>query len=145
MGFLFGLLGFIFLIVGITWSISRLFIVEVPLAVEDNTNATDAISRSWELTKNSVVRIQLVVLIAFLISVPITVIIQIANFIFQVLLGSIYPADSGIFGFLLTIAIFVVSIGSYALMAPFWQGMKAVIYYDLRVRREGFSMEIRDN
>ena len=126
------------------WLISRLFMVELPLGIEENVNATEAIGRSWELTKDSVFRIQSIVFIAFLISLPITAVIQIASLILQGVLGSIYPADSGIFAFVYTVAIFAISIGSYALMSPFWQCIKAVIYYDLRVRREGFGMEIRD-
>ena len=139
------LISFILLIFGMIWLISRLFIVELPLGVEENVNATEAISRSWELTKDSVFRIQSIVFIAFLISLPITAVVQIASFIFQGILGSIYPTDSGIFGLLYGLAIFAISIGSYALMSPFWQSIRAVIYYDLRVRREGFGMEMRDN
>ena len=138
------LVSFILLIFGMIWLVSRLFMVELPLGVEENVNATEAISRSWELTKDSVFRIQSIVFIAFLISLPITAVVQVASFIFQGILGSIYPADSSIFAFLYTVAIFALSIGSYALMSPFWQSIKAVIYYDLRVRREGFGMEIQD-
>ena len=134
----------ILLVFGMIWLISRLFMVELPLGIEENVNATEAIGRSWELTKDSVFRIQSIVFIAFLISLPITAVIQIASLILQGVLGSIYPADSGIFAFVYTVAIFAISIGSYALMSPFWQCIKAVIYYDLRVRREGFGMEIRD-
>ncbi|MDJ0687170.1 MAG: glycerophosphoryl diester phosphodiesterase membrane domain-containing protein [Xenococcaceae cyanobacterium MO_188.B32] len=137
-------IGFILIAIGIIWLFSRLFIVELPLGIEENINATEAISRSWELTKDSVFRIQLIVFIAFLISLPITAVIQIASLILQGILGSIYPTDSGIFAFLYAMAIFAISLGSYALMSPFWQCIKAVIYYDLRVRREGFGMEIRD-
>ena len=138
------LIGLILLVFGMIWLISRLFMVELPLGIEENVNATEAIGRSWELTKDSVFRIQSIVFIAFLISLPITAVIQIASLILQGVLGSIYPADSGIFAFVYTVAIFAISIGSYALMSPFWQCIKAVIYYDLRVRREGFGMEIRD-
>ena len=139
------LIGFILLVFGIIWLVSRLFIVELPLGIEESVNATEAIGRSWELTKDSVFRIQLIVFIAFLISLPMTAVIQIASLILQGVLGSIYPADSGIFGFLYAVAIFAITISSYALMSPFWQSIKAVIYYDLRLRREGFGMEIRDN
>lgn len=138
------LVGLILIVFGIIWLISRLFIVELPLGIEENVNATEAISRSWELTKNSVFRIQSVVFIAFLISLPITIVVQIASFILQAILSSIYPSDSGIFGLLYGISILVITIGSSALTVPFWQSIKAVIYYDLRMRREGLGMEIRD-
>jgi membrane-anchored glycerophosphoryl diester phosphodiesterase (GDPDase) len=134
-----GILLFIFII---TWLLSRLLITECPLAIEENINATTAISRSWQLTKGSVFRLQLIVFVAFLISLPISIIVQIASAIIQGLLGAIFPADSGILIFLLVLAIAAISISSGALMIPFWQAIKAVIYYDLRVRREGFDMEI---
>ncbi|MGK7949372.1 MAG: glycerophosphoryl diester phosphodiesterase membrane domain-containing protein [Xenococcaceae cyanobacterium] len=137
------IIGLLLLLFGIVWIISRLFIVELPLAIEDNITATAAISRSWKLTKDSIFRIQLVVFIAFLISLPITAVIQIASFLSQGILATIYSTDSGIFGLLYSLAIIVITIGSSALTVPFWQSIKAVIYYDLRVRREGFGMEIR--
>lgn len=139
------IIGFVLLIIGYIWLVSRLFIVELPLGIEENINATEAISRSWELTKDSVFRIQLIVFIAFLISLPITAVVQIASFVLQGVLGSLYPADSGIFGLLYGTAIFAITIGSSALMVPFWQSIKAVVYYDLRIRREGFGMEMRDD
>ena len=136
-------IGLLLLVFGIVWIISRLFIVELPLGIEENVNATAAISRSWELTKDSVFRIQLVVFIAFLISLPITAVVQIASSLLQSILATIYPPDSGIFGLLYSLAILAIAIGSSALTVPFWQSIKAVIYYDLRVRREGLGMEIR--
>jgi hypothetical protein len=30
-------------------------------------------------------------------------------------------------------------------MMPFWQAIKAVIYYDLRSRREGLGLQVRDS
>ena len=83
--------------------------------------------------------------IAFLISLPITIVVQIASFILQGVLGNLYSADSGIFGLLYGIAIFAITIGSSALMVPFWQSIKAVVYYDLRIRREGLGAEMRKN
>ena len=137
------IIGLLLLVFGIVWIISRLFIVELPLAIEENITATAAISRSWKLTKDSIFRIQLVVFIAFLISLPITAVVQIASFLSQGILATIYSTDSGIFGLLYSLAIIVITIGSSALTVPLWQSIKAVIYYDLRVRREGFGMEIR--
>jgi hypothetical protein len=30
-------------------------------------------------------------------------------------------------------------------MMPFWQAIKAVIYYDIRNRREGLGLQVRDS
>ena len=137
-------IGVILIVIGYIWLVARLFMVELPLGIEENVKATEAIGRSWELTKGSVWRIQSIVFVAFLISLPISIVVQIAIGILQGVLGSIYPTDSGIYGLLYAISLFAVTIGSNALLVPFWQSIKAVIYYDLRTRREGFGMEIRE-
>jgi len=123
--------------------ISRLLIVELPLAIENNIGASSAISRSWELTKGSVGRIQWIVLVAILVSLPITIIVQILATIIQVFLSRVLGAESGIYylvSYLLTLPL---SLGSSALQTPFWQAMRAIIYYDLRSRKEGLGLQIR--
>ncbi|MEN9565144.1 MAG: hypothetical protein RLZZ69_340 [Cyanobacteriota bacterium] len=130
------------LIFGLLWLVSRLFLVELPLAVEENITATSTISRSWGLTKGSVGRIQLVVFIGFLISVPILLVTNIVSFIFQIIIGAGLenaPSLAAIGGIL---SILVAFAGG-ALMIPFWQSIKAVVYYDLRIRREGMGMKLR--
>jgi hypothetical protein len=127
-----GLYGFIRLI-------ARLLIVEVPLATEDSMDATTAISRSWNLTKGSVGRIQWIVIVAFLISLLINIPAQI--------IGAVLPigpdAEPTVVALSLVV-LFAVSILSGALIMPFWQVIKAVIYYDVRARREGFGLQLRD-
>lgn len=132
----------LFFIFGLIWLISRLFLVELPLAVEENITSVNTISRSWQLTKGSVGRIQLVVFLAFLISLPIGIAVQIFSFILQLMIGAGLdnaPGFAGI-GVLLYLVLLV---ASGALMIPFWQAIKAVIYYDLRLRREGMGIDLR--
>jgi membrane-anchored glycerophosphoryl diester phosphodiesterase (GDPDase) len=64
--------------------ISRLLIVELPLAIENNIGASSAIGRSWELTKGSVGRIQWIVFVGILVSLPITIVVQILSRSFKV-------------------------------------------------------------
>jgi hypothetical protein len=129
-------------IFGFIWLISRLFVVELPLAVEENVSATSTIGRSWQLTQSSVGRIQLVVFLAFLISAPIAILINIASAILQLAIGAGLENTPGLaaLGGLLYI---VLIIAGGALMIPFWQAIKAVVYYDLRVRREGMGIDLR--
>jgi len=118
---------------------SRLLIWEVPLAVEEHVDATTAISRSWNLTKGSVGRIQWIVIVAFLIT-------TVVNLPSQAIVSALPtgenpdPIVTGV-ALLLLIA---VSLVSSALITPFWQVIKAVIYYDLRSRREGLGLELRE-
>jgi hypothetical protein len=124
--------------------VSRLLIVELPLAMENNIGASSAIGRSWELTKGSVGRIQWIVFVAILVSLPITIVVQILAAIVQTGLRAVLAPESGIFFLVYYILILPVSLGSSALLTPFWQAMKAIIYYDLRSRKEGLGLQIRD-
>jgi hypothetical protein len=124
--------------------ISRLLIVELPLAIENNIGASSAIGRSWELTKGSVGRIQWIVFVGILVSLPITFVVQILSQIGESVLKAVLGAESGIFFLVYFILIVLLSFASGALVTPFWQAMKAIIYYDLRSRKEGLGLQIRD-
>lgn len=141
-GILLIIVALLLFIFGLLWLISRLFLVELPLAVEENITATSTIRRSWDLIKGSVGRIQLVVLIGFLISVPILLVTNIASLIFQTLIGAgLENAPS--LAAIGTILYLLLAFAGGALMIPFWQAIKAVVYYDLRIRREGLGMNLR--
>jgi len=124
--------------------ISRLLIVELPLAIENNIGASSAIARSWELTKGSVGRIQWIVFVGILVSLPVTIVVQILSSIVESVLKAVLGAESGIFFLVYSILIVLLSFGSGALVTPFWQAMKAIIYYDLRSRKEGLGLQMRD-
>ncbi|MEG3957517.1 DUF975 domain-containing protein [Microcoleus sp. herbarium2] len=124
--------------------ISRLLIVELPLAIENNIGASSAIARSWELTKGSVGRIQWIVFVGILVSLPITIVVQILSGIVESVLRAVLGAESGIFYLVYFLLLLLLSFASGALVTPFWQAMKALIYYDLRSRKEGLGLQIRD-
>ncbi|MBD0300837.1 MAG: DUF975 domain-containing protein [Tolypothrix sp. T3-bin4] len=142
---LLGLVAAIAFLIGYIRLLSRLLIVEVPLAIENNLNATSTISRSWQLTKGYVSRIQWIVFVAFLITLPISIVIQIAQSILQVVLTAILPTDSAIFALLFFILLIGLTFASGSLLIPFWQAIKAIIYYDLRNRKEGMDLQIRNS
>ena len=123
--------------------ISRLLIVELPLAIENNIGASSAIGRSRELTKGSVGRIQWIVFVAILVSLPITIVVQILATIVQVFLSRVLGPESGIYYLVYYLLTLPLSMGSSALLTPFWQAMKGIIYYDLRSRKEGLGLQIR--
>ncbi len=133
-----------FLIVCI-WLLSCLFIVEVPLAVENNLNPSSTINRSWQLTKGYVLRLVWIVIVAFLITIPISVVVQIASSIMEGILSAVFPKDSSLFVSLNLLLVIVLSFASGSVLIPFWQCIKAVIYYDLRSRKEGMDLQIRDS
>lgn len=144
-GVLLLIVGVIVFFVGFIRLIFRLFIYEVPLAIEENVTASSTISRSLQLTQGSSGRLQWIVLVAFLLTLPVSIVVQIATTIAQVALASIFPQDSTAFGLLYFLVVLVLSFASGSLLIPFWQAIKAVIYYDLRSRKEGIGLQIRDS
>ena len=123
--------------------IFRLFIVELPLAIENNIGATSAIGRSWQLSKGSVGRILWIFIVGVLVSLPITIVQQILSTIVQSVLTAVLGAKSGRFFLVYYLLILPLSFLSNALVTPFWQAIKAIIYYDLRSRKEGLGLQLR--
>ena len=139
------LLVMIIVFTGIIWIGTRFYLVDVPLAIEDDVNGSSTINRSWELTKGNIFRILLISLIGFLITIPIQFIIQIITTIIQLILTTLLKEDilsSSRISFVLT---FGLSFVGGALILPFGQTVKAVVYYDLRSRREGLGLRLRDH
>ncbi|MEA5592869.1 glycerophosphoryl diester phosphodiesterase membrane domain-containing protein [Rivularia sp. UHCC 0363] len=143
------LFGIIFLgaiLTATLWIQARLFVVEIPLAIEDNIDATSTISRSWELTKGQVWRIVGILLVGYLITIPIQAPLSIVNVLIQFALGRLAQTQENPSLLLLSSLINIaISLVSAAIVVPFWQAIKATIYYDLRSRREGLGLQLRDH
>ncbi|MBD2358419.1 DUF975 domain-containing protein [Tolypothrix sp. FACHB-123] len=132
-------------LVVIIWLLTRFYLVDVPLAVEDNVDATSTIGRSWELTQGYVWRIVLISFVAFLITVPIQILVQLLTMIVQLIfLPLMQQGSNWAAAVLMILLILALSFASGAAIVPFWQTIKAVIYYDLRSRREGLGLKLRD-
>ncbi|MFS8118975.1 MAG: DUF975 domain-containing protein, partial [Microcoleus sp.] len=98
--------------------LSQLFIVELPLAMENNLTASSAISRSWELTKGSVGRIQWIVFVAFLVSLPVYIFSNVLAAIVQVVLIKLFGPESSLYFLFYYILLVAQSIGFGALIVP---------------------------
>jgi len=133
------LLAIILILGGITWFYSRWLVAEVVLAVEDSRKVVKSINRSWELTKNSGFRVQGVVLIAFLVTLPIMLLI---SYLPQLLFINVEPNSPAFW--IINIITLTLNIAINVLLMPFWQAIKALVYYDLRTRREGLGLQLRD-
>jgi hypothetical protein len=129
--------------IALMWVQARLFLVEVPLAVEDNVDATSTISRSWDLTKGHVWRIIGILFVGYLITLPIQLAFTILSVIIQGILQSLAEENSA-YLLLSSLCSLVLTLLSATLVVPFWQAIKAVVYYDLRSRREGLGLKLRD-
>ncbi|MBN3924277.1 hypothetical protein [Nostoc sp. NMS4] len=129
----------IILLLGLTWFYSRWIVAEVPLAVEENINGGESIARSWELTKASVFRIQGIVLVAFIVTLPLVFVL---NYIPSLFLLKLEPGTA-IYSIVYVISLIGSLVGGVLVM-PFWQTLKAVLYLDLRTRREGLGLQLRE-
>jgi hypothetical protein len=131
------------------WVLSRLFIPEVVVAIEKK-GPIQSITRSWEMTGSSVLKITLILFLAYCISLPVYFLPIIPIVIGIVLLVSSFFGlvvnSSTAWNFatiipginLIVVGIFLVYFVSI-LIIPFWQTLKGVIYFDLRSRQEDLN------
>jgi hypothetical protein len=122
---------FFLLIFGSIWLFSRIAFSELAIAIDGMKEPTKAINRSWTITQGFVSKIQIILFIAFLLTIPFSAISNIGSLLLQ------NPEMGAVINLLLTIPL-------GALLIPFWQSIKAVIYYDLLTRKEGLGLELRD-
>jgi hypothetical protein len=117
-------------------------VAELPLAVEQTKSARFSIKRSKQLVKTSTQRVLLIITIAFLITIPINAIGNGPSFIGQIMSSASTDPATQAMGYLLTLVGFLINLVSELFVMPFWQVIKAIIYYDLRNRREGGDLVI---
>lgn len=130
------ILSLVWIFVGIfiyIWVFSRLALTDVCLAVEPTLSPLNAVNRSWALTKGYVLTLQMIFFIAFLMTIPLSIL---SNF------GSVVALLAGQDENMATIINLPLSILIGALLIPFWQAIKAVIYFDLRTRKEGLRLSL---
>jgi hypothetical protein len=129
--------------------LSRLFIPEVVVAIEKK-GPIQSITRSWEMTGSSVLKITLILFLAYCISLPVYVLpiipiligigLIVSSFFSVVVNSSTGMGLAAIVsGFnLIAVGIFLIYFVSI-LVIPFWQALKGVIYFDLRSRQEDLN------
>jgi hypothetical protein len=117
------------------WLFSRTTFADLAIAIDGMKEPTKAINRSWTITQGFVFKIQNIFFIAFLLTIPFSMASNLASNLGSLFLKS--AAWGAVINLLLTIPL-------GALLIPFWQSIKAVIYYDLLTRKEGLGLELRE-
>lgn len=141
LGILLGLLViaiFLAYLYGLVWFFSRWILAEVILAIETDRNGRQSISRSWVLTQRSVIRIQMIATVTFLVTLPL---ITLTSYLPQILLLGL-ETNSLPYRLIYFTSLGTGILGSIVIL-PFWQTTKAVLYCDLRSRREGFGLKLQ--
>jgi hypothetical protein len=107
--------------------------VAFPAVVVENAGPGTAISRSFNLTRGNWWRAFAVVVVVFLIQLVINLVVL------TVLVGGLLTDSSEVTAAILTT---LVNIIIYAITYPLWAAVITVLYYDLRVRNEGFDLQL---
>ncbi len=117
-----GLLLLLLALLVMSYISARLSLVDVVLALEPNTPPVQAVKRSWQLTQGQAWHTLTVFLIGSLLTIP-------ANIVAGVINSLVIIPIAGLF------------VG--VLLLPLWQSIKAVLYWDLRLRNEGAAFQVR--
>jgi hypothetical protein len=117
------------------------FVSELPLAIESTRSANFSLRRSKQLSQTTIRKLVSIVTVAFLITIPINIIGSIPGLMGQAMTISTTQSAQATGGFLILIG-FVLNIAIELIVMPFWQTIKAIVYYDLRNRREGGDLII---
>ncbi len=142
---LLAIVGLLIFIISILWLNSRLYLADLAISIENQSSSTKAINRSWQLSKQFIWRIMLINFVAGLVAMPASILIQIIDSLIRLILIVIFPQDSPIFALLYFPIFLIIYFAILAVLVPFWQSIKAVVYYDLRSRREGIDLQLRDS
>ncbi len=128
--------GLLFLIVPGVYVMSRL-IVGIPAALLENLGARAALERSWQLTRDSAGRAFLVFLLYFSLSMAASMLLA---FPFQmgIILVKDNPSMILVFMGLTQVGAFVANV----LVVPIITIASSILYYDLRVRKEAFDLQM---
>jgi hypothetical protein len=144
------------------WLSIRLLLPEMVLAIEEEVQNVNSIPRSWNLTQGNTIRIGVILLVAFLITCPLYLLTLIPAILLAVALlpmsmwSGLAASSSAtapptelllqlFVGFAIVLLVYMVlALLVQILVLPFWQTIKAVIYYDLRSRREGMGLSLDD-
>jgi uncharacterized membrane protein len=142
---LIGLVGLVVWMVGVYWLSARLYLSLAPLAIESNVTAMASIQRGWTLTKNNAWRLVAILFIAGMMTFPLQFVVSIVQNILQVALVAMYPRrDAESLQVVSTLISLILSQFASILIVPFIRVLQAVIYADLRSRREGADLSLRD-
>ena len=123
----------LFIIPGIFLSVK--WSVAFPAVVSERAGPFSAISRSWELTRGHWWRTFGTLLVVGLLSFVI-------YFAIGGVLGACDRDDSDMSEVAVAALTVTLNIVLFAIMYPLWAAVITVLYYDLRVRNEGFDLQL---
>ncbi len=145
-----GVLAIIFatVILPVTWFLARWSLAEIPIAIEPDIRGLKSISRSWDLTAGSYGRVILMFGLMVLVTIPVQAIAGYGPQLISSTVLPMIPQDSTLYVVLLiafTVGGWLVGTLSTGIISlPLWQVVKAILYYDLCNRHEGFGLQLSE-
>lgn len=127
------------------WFTARWALPELPIAVENST-AADSVTRSWDLTKGQAGRVLTALFIALLVTLPLYILAFLPLLLSLLATAASFSNGdtSAVIGVMAAFLLSMLLLLSMSLLVtPFWQTLKAVLYYDLRNRREGLDLKLQ--
>jgi len=132
------------------WFYARFFLVELPIVTDSGSfDPTEAIGRSWQVTRGSAWRIVTAMFVGLLVATPL---LTAAFFLGGILIGVLVGAAtafgedaSWLLGLSIAVSVLLVlvaGLGVGAIQMPLWQTLKGLIYADLCDRREGLGLRL---
>ena len=101
----------------------------------ERTGPFAAIGRSWRLTRGNWWRVFGTLVVVFLIAFVI-------NFALTAVLGIVAGVADTLSELAFAVLATFITLLTYVLTYPLWASVLTVIYYDLRVRNEGFDLQL---
>lgn len=127
------------------WFYSRFFITDLPLSIEREMSWLKAIKRSRELTKSFRKRLLVIILITFLITLPILIIVWYGfGHLLRLFSYNFLRYYIQNYSIRVTLLFIILSLVVGVIIMPFWQSVKAAVYYDIRCRRESWDLKLPD-
>lgn len=123
--------------------LSRWFVVQPCISVEPDLNARAGLRRSWKLSKGSLWRMQLLLLVGFLVTLPTYAIGVVPDLLLPDNSAAVQQGDLSSLPLSIAVSL-VVYLLTTAIAAPFWQALSAALYVDLRRRREGLGLQLTE-
>ncbi|WP_106583512.1 hypothetical protein [Murinocardiopsis flavida] len=122
------------------WIMNK-FALAMPAVVLERIGPFSALGRSWALTRRSWWRVFLILLLS---QVLVSVVGSILNFPFS-MVNQAAPlgGDAAWVGITVGVATFLGTAVSGAVTSPFLAGVTTLLYVDMRMRREGFDLELQ--
>jgi Membrane domain of glycerophosphoryl diester phosphodiesterase len=126
--------GWILLIIPGIW-LSVKMCMAFPAVIFERAGPFRSIGRSWKLTADNWWRVFGTLVVVFLIAL-------VVNFALGAVLGIVAATSDTLSELAFAILNTVVTLLTYMLTYPLWAAVMTVIYYDLRVRNEGFDLQL---